>query len=92
MFLLVLNTDAPDGPPGGHCSHSPAVEAEPLRRRHPSQPLHLEPGVGGAPGHPAGLGPPPHTVEALRRLGHLRAEGLHLAVGGIAEKCENTWQ
>lgn len=87
-FWCFLNTDASDGPAGGHGSHAPAVEAEPPQRRDPSQPLQLGPDVDGAPGRPAGLGPPPHTVEALRRLGHIHAEGLHLTVGGAMSIAE----
>lgn len=79
---VCLRTDASDRPSGGHGPRAPALETEPLERRHSSQPVHLGSDVDGGPGRLAGLGPPPHTVETLRRLGHLCAEGLHLAVGG----------
>lgn len=39
--------------------------------------------VDGGSGRLVGLGPPPHTVETLRSVCHLGAEGLHLTVGGI---------
>lgn len=78
-----LSADASDRPQRGHRSHPPALETEPLQRWHSPDPVDMGPDVDWGSGCPVGLGPPPPIVETLRSLCHLRAEGLHLIVGGI---------
>lgn len=89
-FWIVLSSpmrscppDASDGPRHGHRPQTPTLEAEPLQRRHSSDPVQLGPDVDSGSGRPAGLGPPPPPVEAVRRVGPVCPEGLRLTVGGL---------
>lgn len=82
-LLLLRSSDASDGPRRGHRPQTPTLEAEPLQRRHPADPVPLDSHVDGGSGRPVGLGSPPPPVEAVRRVGPVCAEGLRLSVGGL---------